>query len=257
MTFEEYIHVLKTEEEEASCYLGCDKDKEIAYMEDHRYRFEQVANSIGDSSDPISILDIGTTPFTMFIKAAHPHYEVASLDRTNLMEDRCRAKGIQLKVCNLDDEPMPFEDDCFDVVVFTEVLEHIFAPPSDILKEVRRIMRVGGKLILSVPNIAVLSNRIKLLVGITPLPNPDGQMKKGWVHGHGHVHEYTMKEIASLLTACGFAVSRKRFLQASVFDAFKGWREKGVSALVKGSYHTARFLMPSTRPVIYLECRRL
>ena len=108
-------------------------------------------------------------------------------------------------------------------------------------------------MILSVPNIATLYNRIKLLFGITPLPNPDDQMKKGWVHGHGHIHEYTMKEIVSLLEACNFTISSKKFLQPSVVDSFKKSNNRGTLPL-RGIYHVVGFLIPSFRATIYIEC---
>lgn len=94
------------------------------------------------------------------------------------MEDRCKAAGIQFKICDLDKACMPFKDDHFDLVIFTEVLEHIFAPPSAVLMEIKRIMNNRGKLIFSVPNIATLYNRIRLLFGVKPLENPDKQIKK-------------------------------------------------------------------------------
>ena len=45
----------------------------------------------------------------------------------------------------------PAEDDCFDVIFFNHVLEHI---PDDVaaLREVRRILKPGGLLVLGVPN---------------------------------------------------------------------------------------------------------
>ena len=253
MKLEEYINKLKTEE--AAAYIELDKDKEVAYMEALKYHFVKVFDAIPDSPKPLKILDIGPTPFTLFIKENYPHYEVSTLDRTNLMEGRCKARDIQFKTCNLDEQPLPFEDNYFDLVIFTEVLEHIFNPPTEVLREVRRIMRGGGgKLILSVPNIATLYNRIKLLFGITPLGNPDELMKKTWVHGHGHIHEYTMKEIASLLEACNFTISSKKFLQPRVVDDFKKSNKSGTLPLIRGIYHAVGFLIPPFRATNYIEC---
>jgi SAM-dependent methyltransferase len=238
MEFEEYINKLRREEEEKASFLELDKDKELQYVIFHRYRYDRIIGSIPDCARPIKILDIGTTPFTFFIKELFPHYEVSTIDLTNLMETRCKTHGIQFKICDLDNQVVPFENEYFDVVIFTEVLEHIFSPPTVVLKEVRRIMSSGGKLILSVPNIATLVNRVKFMFGITPLPNPADQLKKDWVHGHGHIHEYTMNEITSILTACNFTISKKEFLQPSSV----------------GPYSAVCSLVPSFRPTIYIEC---
>jgi len=221
-------------------------------MQSHRYRFKRIINSIPRSSSPIRILDIGATPFTVFLKENYPHYEIFALDRTGLMEERCKEKGIQLKTCELDNDPIPFEDSYFDVVIFTEVLEHIFRPPTSVLKEVGRIMRHGGTLILSVPNIAALHNRIKLLFGVTPLESPDDQMKKDWVHGHGHIHEYTMKEITSRLESCNFRISNKTFLQQSASDVIEqSDKKRRIPRLIRWCLHA---VIPQFKPTIYIEC---
>lgn len=165
------------------------------------------------------------------------------------MEDRCKQAGIKLQVCNLDDASIPFEDEYFDVVIFTEVLEHVFAPPTNIITELKRIMRTSGKLILSVPNIARLSNRIKLLFGVTPLENANHQMNKGWVHGHGHIHEYTRKEILSLCKSVNFKISNVQMLQPSPLDIMHT-RFK----LMKFLYYCSVFLVPQFRTVIYIDC---
>lgn len=51
--------------------------------------------------------------------------------------------------CDLN-QPLPFEDKSFDTIVISEVLEHI-ANPEVIWKEMERILKPGGKILLSVP----------------------------------------------------------------------------------------------------------
>lgn len=50
--------------------------------------------------------------------------------------------------------PLPFRDDAFDLVLARAVLEHILRP-YDLLLEVRRVLRRGGRLKLVVPNARV------------------------------------------------------------------------------------------------------
>ncbi len=60
------------------------------------------------------------------------------------------------------DSRLPFEDSSFDVVVITEVLEHL--PYTDItLSEINRILKPGGKIVGSVPNATRLRNRLRFL----------------------------------------------------------------------------------------------
>jgi ubiquinone/menaquinone biosynthesis C-methylase UbiE len=221
------------------------------YMSAQEYRFREILASMPSCPTGIKMLDIGTTPFTCFIKKIYPHYEVSTLDISDHTEDWFRDEDVQFRICNVATQPIPFEDDYFDVVIFTEVLEHLPTPPSAVLKEVRRVLRTGGgELILSIPNIAALHSRLGLLFGITPLADPDLQF--GDVRGH--LHEYTMKEISSKLVACGFAVSQRKYLQPSVKHALvtSGMKPFG---LAKALYYATGFLplVPSLRITIYIE----
>jgi ubiquinone/menaquinone biosynthesis C-methylase UbiE len=50
-----------------------------------------------------------------------------------------------------DAHALPFRDSCFDIVLMVEVLEHLHAK-MEVLKEVKRVLRRGGYLLLTVPN---------------------------------------------------------------------------------------------------------
>ena len=49
-----------------------------------------------------------------------------------------------------DGEVFPFPDQCFDGVICNQVLEHVFAPEI-FLAEIRRVLKSGGNLLLTVP----------------------------------------------------------------------------------------------------------
>ncbi|KAF5431153.1 SAM-dependent methyltransferase [Candidatus Methanophagaceae archaeon] len=251
MKFEEYINKLRTERAEA--YIDLSKDKEQAYMESHKHHFAKIFNAIPDSPNPIKILDIGTTPFTLFIKETYPHYEVATIDLTDLLKTRCKQNGVELRVCDLTNQPIPFEDDYFDVVIFTEVFEHLFAPPTDIMRKIGRVLRGGGLLIFSTPNFATLLNRVKLLVGISPMASANDQMKRGWVHGYGHIREYTMKEILSIIESSNFAITKKKI--SSPTPSIRAI--KSAYQLAMQIYHLICLIVPAFRSIIYIECYKL
>jgi len=69
------------------------------------------------------------------------------------------------------DEPLPFGDESFDVVVAAEVLEHLRLP-ARALAEARRVLRPGGLLVGSVPNCYRLKTRLRFLIGRAPESDP-------------------------------------------------------------------------------------
>jgi SAM-dependent methyltransferase len=59
---------------------------------------------------------------------------------------------------------LPFNDHIFDVVVCGEVLEHVIIPDI-LLLEIKRVLKVGGKFVGSVPTVYHLQNRLRVLRG--------------------------------------------------------------------------------------------
>jgi len=51
---------------------------------------------------------------------------------------------------NLDVLPYPFEDNCFDMVLCSHVLEHVIKP-LDVMKEVCRILKPSGRVVVRLP----------------------------------------------------------------------------------------------------------
>lgn len=78
-----------------------------------------------------------------------------------------RSKKICVYQGDVERMVLPFEDDSIDIVVINQVLEHtkdIFW----ILHEATRVLKPEGRIIIGVPNLAALHNRLMLLLGLTP-----------------------------------------------------------------------------------------
>jgi SAM-dependent methyltransferase len=227
-------------------------DASLRYMEHARHRFHAIITSLPPVSHRITLLDIGTTPFTLYLKQRYPHYDIATIDLTSFWQDSCRHLGVGFQICDLDRDDLPFDDQSFDVVIFTEVLEHLAVSPTQILMKIQRVLRMGGLLLFSVPNFASLRNRITLLCGRSPLELQGSQFKS--IHGHGHLREYTLKEVEEIFAACDLEFSYYRYMQASVLDVFKR-HEPLYAKLVKGFYY-ALSALPSLKLTIFIESIR-
>jgi SAM-dependent methyltransferase len=60
--------------------------------------------------------------------------------------------GDKVRKCNMEKDRFPYEDNTFDVVFSSGVLQHIAKPPANLMQEVYRVLKPGGKLALHVRN---------------------------------------------------------------------------------------------------------
>lgn len=72
--------------------------------------------------------------------------------------------GIKAKYCDLNNNKIPFPSGFFDNVIMTDVIEHLI-DPLGLLIEAKRVLKKGGKLIITVPNFARLNNRLRMIKG--------------------------------------------------------------------------------------------
>lgn len=96
----------------------------------------------------LRILDIGCGTGAMSAKLAR-WGKVTSADFSPLALEFCRKRGLP-DVQQADAMAMPFDDNCFDVVVALDILEHL---PDDnaALREFRRVLKPGGHVVATVP----------------------------------------------------------------------------------------------------------
>jgi len=106
----------------------------------------------------------------------------------------------EVVIANL--ETMPELPRGFDVVVMADVLEHLH-DQRHVLDEVRRSMRPGGRLFISVPNIANLTIRLGLLFGFFVY-------RERGILDETHVRFYTLSTIRAAIENAGFEVEKIR-----------------------------------------------
>jgi len=113
---------------------------------------------------------------------------------------------IQTQVCNLDNAPLPYADDSFDAVTCLMVLEHVF-DPFHAVRELRRVCRREGRIVISVPNIAGLKRRFEILLGKLPITSARFSFGEDSWDGY-HLHNFTRATLHWLLRKEGLEVMR-------------------------------------------------
>jgi len=103
----------------------------------------------------------------------------------------------------------PYTDGYFDLVLASEIVEHMVFDPMHLLIESRRVLREGGRLLLSTPNAASVASIAKALDGRTnPQIYPQYKHPNPKAPEIGHVHEYTAHELDLTVRAAGFEIER-------------------------------------------------
>ncbi|WP_161598394.1 methyltransferase domain-containing protein [Pseudodesulfovibrio senegalensis] len=100
------------------------------------------------------------------------------------------------------DEWSARSDSLYDVVVMTEVIEHLSYHPAHALVQCNKSLKMGGFLYLTTQNIAKLKSIYALTEGLTPYNFGEYALEKeGAIRHH---REYALKELARFIAAHGF-----------------------------------------------------
>jgi len=159
------------------------------------------------SRNSTQIVEIGSSP--PFITAAMNElgFRVIGLDiDPTRFGEATRGEGLDIRLANIESEPFPVESASVDLVLMNEVFEHLRSPLVPIT-EIERILRPGGVLLLSTPNLRSFRGIINLVLrgkGWAVGADPSVEHRKPEEIGHmGHVREYTPVEVGGVLKSFG------------------------------------------------------
>jgi len=116
-----------------------------------------------------TVVDVGAGPGRdlEIVKRVHPEAITIAVEAGQEYAARLIGKADAVRILNIERDPLPFSDESVDLVIANQVLEHT-KEVFWIFHEMSRSLKVGGHLLIGVPNIASLHNRFLLLFGKQP-----------------------------------------------------------------------------------------
>ncbi|SEH45475.1 Methyltransferase domain-containing protein [Halopenitus malekzadehii] len=198
----------------------------LEYLDVHESYFQGIVAAVTNNIDG-RILEVGSVPCHITFLLKEIGYDIKGLDiDPSVIEDFMERNQLEIYQCDVERDKFPAEDNSFDGVIFTEVLEHLHINPIHTFEEIKRVLKPNGKLILTTPNVLSFSNLYSLLTeGI--IVDPYEQFMKLEKVGHmGHIREYTAGEVGSLLENTGFTVDSHSYM--NWMD--KTWSERSLSS---------------------------
>lgn len=174
------------------------------YLGYHSKRYEYLLSEISKlvpSNDEFDILDIGAAYQTALLRNYYPK---VNIDTLGFFDKRFPPREIDVHhELDLNLFKNSQIDKKYDLIVFSEVIEHLYTSPVVILKYLRSLLKDDGVIIIQTPNASSLWKRISLLMG----KNPYELIRIDSEKNPGHFREYTIKELKIITEESGFTVS--------------------------------------------------
>jgi 2-polyprenyl-6-hydroxyphenyl methylase/3-demethylubiquinone-9 3-methyltransferase len=165
--------------------------KEAGYIRQNGERGRVLDLGCAQGNVALLLAEAGREAWAVDLRPEFLEYAGRKYERGNFV--RCAANA----------ESLPLASGAFELAVWGEMIEHV-AYPEKVLREIRRVLRPGGHLLLSTPN----GRRLR-----TGLPT-FGQVadraplvaKQFQPDSDGHLFLFARRELEELLAASGFRV---------------------------------------------------
>jgi methionine biosynthesis protein MetW len=167
-------------------------------LRDLRFTYGKIASRIPRGS---LVLDVGCAA-GKFAQALKQDLacEVLGIDNNAEALGLAKARGIDVISADLTAETLPsvVGDAQFDIIVFADVLEHMLSP-EPLLLGARDVLKPGGKVLVSFPNIAHIDIGVMLAQG-------DWRYRTSGLLDDTHLRFYTLSSFSEVTFSCGYDI---------------------------------------------------
>jgi SAM-dependent methyltransferase len=189
-----------------ACYGGDGADAVARYTADpyHAVRreiaIELLVRGLERTDGHGALLDLGCGPASMLEMLPDDGRLHVNADISH--EALLHTKGTRVRLDAT--APLPFGSRTVAGVVMGELIEHLFAP-GVLLREIHRVLRPGGALVVTTPNLATLSDRLGFLFGRSPR-----QVDAEHPYLRLHIRPFTKRSLKRILASADFDVAEVR-----------------------------------------------
>ena len=170
------------------------------------------------------------------VRRRFPEAHLLGIDCVETHKLRLEQQGIVLQIFDLEREDLPFADESVDLFIANQIFEHI-KELFWISHQIARKLRREGYLIIGVPNIGALHNRLTFLFGMQP-----SQMK---AHS-AHIRGFTAKEIPRFFSICFPGGFQFELFRGAQFYPFPQPMARALARWFPSLAHSTFYLMKKT-----------
>jgi 2-polyprenyl-3-methyl-5-hydroxy-6-metoxy-1,4-benzoquinol methylase len=172
------------------------------------------------------LLDVGAADALLSRHLTEVGWKVTGIEADPALAEAGRTYCERMVVSDLDRD-LPDFDTSFDAIVYGDVLEHLVEPLRTV-QGLNRWLAPGGRVVVSVPNVAHLLIRLSLLVGRFDY------FDRG-ILDRTHLRFFTDRSLRRLLGAAGLVIVRRTATAVPLYQvvpvAWHGWVLDAVHAV--------------------------
>jgi 2-polyprenyl-3-methyl-5-hydroxy-6-metoxy-1,4-benzoquinol methylase len=176
------------------------------YAHSHKRRlafdFDQVKKRMPQDS---SLIEFGSIPPILTSALSRFGFKIVGIDIAPERFESCiSSQGLNIMKVDIEVQELPFAADSFDGAIFNELFEHLRINPIMTMREVYRVLKPNGMLLLSTPNLTSLVGWINLIFKNRVQDVYREFMKLETIGHMGHIRVYTPTELCAFLQQVGF-----------------------------------------------------
>jgi 2-polyprenyl-3-methyl-5-hydroxy-6-metoxy-1,4-benzoquinol methylase len=178
------------------------------------------------------LLDVGCARGHLSVALQKQGWNVTGIEYDLQDAQAAQEEGISI-IVGTAESALSNMTETFDVIVFADVLEH-FVEPLEVLTLAKNRLTPGGRIVISVPNVAHLSVRLQLLLGSFNYTD------RG-ILDRTHLHFYTKRSLREMIAQANLEIVHLGATPAPIEEVLPVLRKvKPLRAILEFNAFTAR-----------------